>query len=70
MRKPGAAADEAKVKLVVFVSGKVNLTNAKCIEEVSTCYKYFFEEILLKEKLFNVHPSQRERSKSTMYRFV
>ena len=42
MRKPGASENDSKVKFIVFESGKVNLGNAKSIEEASACYKYFF----------------------------
>ena len=51
MKKPGASENDSKVEFIVFESGKVNLGNAKSIEEASASYKYFFEEILIKENL-------------------
>ena len=49
MKKPGASEDDSIVEFIVFESGKVNLGNAKSIDEAFACYKYFFEEILIKE---------------------
>ena len=62
MKKPNKLDDENKVKLIVFYSGKVNLTNAKTVEEVNESYKYFFEEILVKNSLLTSRSSSVENS--------
>ena len=67
MKKPNASADEPKVKLIIFSSGKVNLTNAKCVQDVSNSYKYFFEEILIKHQLFEGRSEENEKPKKRKY---